>query len=69
MDHHCPWMHNCIGFHNYRYFVLFTLYLWAGAAYAVSSLPTHSLIPLLMLLGSARIFVACAFVVTGRIVA
>lgn len=33
MDHHCPWIQNCVGAKNYKYFFLFTVYTLIASVY------------------------------------
>ena len=33
MDHHCPWMNNCIGIYNVKAFLLFNLYTMLTGLY------------------------------------
>lgn len=35
MDHHCPWINNCVGERNQKYFIQFLVYVGVLAAYSI----------------------------------
>ena len=42
MDHHCPWVNNCVGYYTQKHFILYLFYVFNGSMHALYLMAKNS---------------------------